>query len=87
MSMITASIWVPRGFAASCPTKYIVDEEELARISNLAKLQLEDAKLDFDAAKNQPQNSLDERENGAHLPRSQKYADLSILICWILDFL
>lgn len=84
--MITASTWVPRGFAAPFPKKYVVDEKELARISNLAKLQLEDAKLDLDTAKNQPKNiasqtSLDERENGTHLPRSPKYADLSILTC------
>lgn len=48
MSMITASAWVPRGSAAAYPTKYDVDEHELARISKLAKLQLEDAKDDLD---------------------------------------
>ncbi|KAL9604828.1 MAG: hypothetical protein Q9219_000276 [cf. Caloplaca sp. 3 TL-2023] len=47
MSMITASTWVPRGAAARFPTKYDVDEKELARISRLAKLQLEDAKEDL----------------------------------------
>ena len=44
MSMITASTWVPRGAAAAFPVKYEVDEDELARISKLAKLQLEDAR-------------------------------------------
>ena len=52
MSMITASTWVPRGAAATFPTKYDVDEKELARISRLAKLQLEDAKNDLDEAQN-----------------------------------
>ncbi|KAL8866600.1 MAG: hypothetical protein Q9174_006206, partial [Haloplaca sp. 1 TL-2023] len=52
MSMITASLWVPRGAPATFPTKYDVDEEELARISRLAKLQLEDAKEDLDTARN-----------------------------------
>ena len=52
MSMITASLWAPRGAPATFPTKYNVDEEELARISRLAKLQLEDAKKDLDTARN-----------------------------------
>ncbi|KAL8695861.1 MAG: hypothetical protein Q9224_003111, partial [Gallowayella concinna] len=52
MSMITASIWVPRGAAAAFPTKYDVDENELARISKLAKLQLQDAEEDLEGARN-----------------------------------
>ena len=47
MSMITATAWVPRGHAAEFPTKYAVDDQELARISRLAKLKLEDAKDDL----------------------------------------
>jgi periodic tryptophan protein 1 len=43
MSMITATTWVPRGFAAPFPTKYDFDEEEFQRIAELAKLQLDDA--------------------------------------------
>lgn len=42
--MITATTWVPRGFAAPFPTKYTFDEEEFERISKLAKLELDDAK-------------------------------------------
>jgi periodic tryptophan protein 1 len=44
MSMITATAWVPRGFAAPFPSKYTFDEEEFERISKLAKLELDDAK-------------------------------------------
>lgn len=51
MSMITAATWVPRGFAAQFPTKSEFNEEEFARISELAKLQLEDAQEDLDEAK------------------------------------
>ena len=51
MSMITATTWVPRGFAAAFPTKYNVDEQEMARISKLARLKLEDAKDDLESAK------------------------------------
>lgn len=50
--MITATTWVPRGFAAPFPTKYVFDEEEFSRISQLAKLQLDDAKDDLEEAQN-----------------------------------
>ena len=52
MSMITASVWVPRGAAAAFPEKYDVDEDELARISKLAKLQLDDANEGLEDATN-----------------------------------
>lgn len=50
MSMITATTWVPRGFAAPFPSKYVFDEDEYDRISKLAKLQLDDAKEDLEEA-------------------------------------
>lgn len=50
MSMITAASWVPRGFAAPFPQKYTLDEEEFARIAELAKLQLDDAEEDLKEA-------------------------------------
>lgn len=50
MSMITATTWVPRGFAAPFPTKYVFDDEEYGRIAKLAKLQLEDAQEDLEEA-------------------------------------
>jgi periodic tryptophan protein 1 len=46
--MITATAWVPRGFAAPFPTKYNFDEEEFQRIAELAKLQLDDANEGLD---------------------------------------
>ena len=51
MSMITATAWVPRGFAAPFPTKYEFNEAEFERISSLAKLQLEEAKEDLETAR------------------------------------
>lgn len=51
--MVTATTWVPRGFAAPFPTKYNFDEEEFERIANLAKLQLDDAKEDLEEAEAQ----------------------------------
>jgi len=50
MSMVTATAWVPRGFAAPFPTRYEFDEEEFERIAKLAKLQLDDAQEDLDEA-------------------------------------
>ena len=50
MSMVTATAWVPRGFAAPFPTKYEFDEEEFDRIAKLAKLQLDDAEEDLEEA-------------------------------------
>lgn len=52
MSMTLATTWVRRGAAAQFPTKYQVDEEELGRISKLARLQLEDAQDDLENAQN-----------------------------------
>ena len=51
--MITATTWVPRGFAAPFPTRYTFDEEEFKRIAELAKLQLDDANDDLEHARNQ----------------------------------
>ena len=48
--MITTTAWVRRGVAAQFPTKYEIDEEEMNRISKLARMQLEDAKEDMNAA-------------------------------------
>lgn len=67
MSMITASLWVPRGAAAAFPEKYDVDEDELARISKLAKLQLEDAKEDLSDAKNGRQNETETEDSDAEV--------------------
>jgi len=49
--MITATTWVPRGFAAQFPTRHEFDEEEYDRIAKLAKLQLDDANQDLEEAK------------------------------------
>lgn len=65
MSMITATAWVPRGHAAAFPTKYVFDEDEYARISKLAKLELEDAKEDLESARQAlMQGSAEEATNG-----------------------
>ena len=62
--MVTATAWVPRGFAAPFPTRYNFDEEEFERIASLAKLQLDDAKEDLEEA--------EARENEAQSEKASK---------------
>ncbi|GAQ11523.1 uncharacterized WD repeat-containing protein C17D11.16 [Aspergillus lentulus] len=50
-SMITTTAWVRRGVAAQFPTKYEIDEDEMNRISKLARMQLEEAQGDLEAAR------------------------------------
>lgn len=70
MSMTLATTWVRRGVAAQFPVKYDVNEEELDRISKLARLQLEDAQQDLNNAQ---RDSGDEDESGSE--RDTKSAD------------
>ena len=63
MSMITASLWVRRGAAATFPEKYDVDEDELARISRLARLHLDDANQGLENARNGKGNASESEES------------------------
>ena len=71
---------MPRGSAATYPIKYEIDEIELARISKLARLQLDDAKADLDKAKGLREctivfeNSSDEEQITVQPSRSQGFA-------------
>ena len=64
MSMITATTWVPRGFAAPLPSKYVFDEDEFDRISKLAKLQLDDAKEDLEEAQDEDEGKKKGKSSG-----------------------
>lgn len=68
MSMITATTWVPRGFAAPFPSRYQFDEDEYDRISKLANLQLEDAKEDLEEA----QAEEEAKKNGTSTKASKE---------------
>ena len=69
MSMITACSWIPRGAAAQYPSRYNLDDTELSRISNLAKLQLDDAREDLRNARNgrTTESSDDNNDNASIL--------------------
>lgn len=62
MSLITATTWVPRGFAAQFPTKYEFNQEEFDRISALAKQQLSSALEDLDDARRNADGTVEEGE-------------------------
>ena len=88
--MITATAWVPRGYAAEFPTRYAVDDQELARISKLAKLKLDDAKSDLQAAgkrddeiQEEEDDTMDEDE-GVKIPQATEcvlYDRVVLLAC------
>jgi periodic tryptophan protein 1 len=65
MSMITATAWVPRGYAAAFPTKYVFDESEYGRIAKLAKLQLDDAEEDLEEAQAAAHGSSENKKSAA----------------------
>lgn len=48
--MHTSLAWVPRGKSVAHPRKYELDENELQRVEKLAKIRLEDAQFDLEAA-------------------------------------
>jgi len=61
-SMITTTTWVRRGVAAQFPTKYEIDEEEMERISKLARMQLEEAQGGLKAAREEAEKEDDDDE-------------------------
>lgn len=66
-SLISSLSWIPRGAAAQNPTKYAVDEAELARIQGLAKGQLDAAKLELEIAQMMENDGIgldDDEEDG-----------------------
>ncbi|KAH9847491.1 WD40 repeat-like protein [Lenzites betulinus] len=49
-SLISSAAWVRRGVAARHPTKYTLDDQELERVSALARVELEDARKELEQA-------------------------------------
>lgn len=72
-SMITTTAWVRRGVAAQFPTKYEIDEEEMNRISKLARMQLEDAKEDMNAAQGED-TAMDEDKKDEDVMEASSYS-------------
>ncbi|KAG5638480.1 hypothetical protein H0H81_012412 [Sphagnurus paluster] len=49
-SLISAVAWVQRGVTAQHPQKYVLDDKELERVSALARIELEDARVELQRA-------------------------------------
>ncbi|KAF5382043.1 hypothetical protein D9615_004423 [Tricholomella constricta] len=49
-SLISAIAWVQRGVSAQHPQKYVLDDTELERVSALARIELEDARVELERA-------------------------------------
>lgn len=49
-NLISSVAWVRRGVSAQHPTKYILDDQELERVSALARIELEDARIELERA-------------------------------------
>jgi len=49
-SLISCVSWVKRGVSVAHPDKYVLDEQELERVSALARIELEDAKKELERA-------------------------------------
>ncbi|OJD17495.1 hypothetical protein AJ78_02416 [Emergomyces pasteurianus Ep9510] len=77
MSMITATTWVRRGVAAPFPEKYEIDDAEINRISELARLQLEDAKIDLKHARDKSSKDQMEVEAEGEEENEEDTADSS----------
>lgn len=89
-SMITTSTWVRRGVAAQFPTKYEIDEAEMGRISKLARMQLEDAQEDLNAARDgMDEEAMDEdhKEGGDDVVEDKKEkSDHKKYVCGLADW-
>jgi len=49
-NLISAVSWVRRGVSAQHPQKYVLDDKELERVSALARIELEDARIELERA-------------------------------------
>ncbi|KAI0648970.1 transducin family protein/WD-40 repeat family protein [Trametes meyenii] len=49
-ALISSAAWVRRGVTAQHPTKYVLDDQELERVSALARVELEDARKELELA-------------------------------------
>lgn len=57
--MISATKWVPRGYATEFPVKYAMNDEELERLSEMAKLKIEEAKEDMEDIEDADEEQLE----------------------------
>jgi periodic tryptophan protein 1 len=61
--MISATAWVPRGFASEFPEQYELNDEEMERIEAMSKLNLSEAKANLKEIENENEKTDDEEVN------------------------
>jgi periodic tryptophan protein 1 len=49
-SLISSVAWVRRGVSAQHPHRYVLDDKELERVSALARIELQDARVELERA-------------------------------------
>ena len=49
-NLISCVSWVRRGVSAKTPSKYVLDEKELGRVSAIARIDLDDARVELERA-------------------------------------
>ncbi|KAK4058688.1 rRNA-processing protein [Microbotryomycetes sp. JL221] len=64
-SLISAVSWIPRGVAAQHPSKYVVDETELDRVGQLARVKLQDAQFELELARATEHDNNDDGDDDA----------------------
>jgi periodic tryptophan protein 1 len=64
MPLISSIAWVRRGAAAENPEKYNLDEKELERVQQLARIELEDAQIELQKASEAAQEMEGRSEDG-----------------------
>lgn len=69
--MISATAWVPRGFASEFPEQYELNDEEMERIEAMSKLNLSEAKSDLKEA----EEEVEEEEQNEEGVNSNKLKD------------
>ncbi|KAG0695397.1 transductin family protein/WD-40 repeat family protein [Suillus ampliporus] len=73
-NLISCVSWVKRGVSAHQPSKYVLDEKELERVSALAHIELEDARIELERA-HKAAKSMGKGAEGAEADDADENAD------------
>lgn len=83
-SLISAVSWVKRGISVQQPTKYVLDDKELERVSALARIELEDARTELERA-HEAAKSMDRTEGEVvEGDDDDEWVELVNIICFLI---
>jgi periodic tryptophan protein 1 len=88
-SLISAVAWVRRGISAQNPSKYVLDDKELERVSALARIELEDARVELEraheAAKSMGRGAEGNEADDAEVDGDEdNWVESVLLFCFVL---